>query len=327
MAKADAPPPKPADAPPPKPADAPPPKPADAPPPKPADAPPPKPADAPPPKPADAPPPKPADAPPPKPADAPPPKPADAPPPKPADAPPPKPADAPPPKPADAPPPKPADAPPPKPADAPPPKPAGAAGGRIKESGASAAPAGVAGELETAKAEAEASAERLRAAQAAADEILEEEYRKTAESLKRDKPHDSFTDYRTADIIFRRDLGEPEFWLDKRERAPMRLVISDDEAREISRRVEIPTDQTPRYDPQYILSKEYGGTSNYEVGISAILGEALEGVEALRKAGAGDDAVRRAELDVEKLACMYQNYHIGMNVFRTAKGGRDRAKK
>ena len=182
-------------------------------------------------------------------------------------------------------------------------------------------------ELETAKAEAHASAERLRAAQAAADAILEEEYRKTAESLKREKPRDSFTDYRTADIIFRRDLGEPEFWLDKKDRAPARLVLSDDEAREISRRVEIPTDQVPAYDPQYILSKEYGGTSSYEVGISAILGEAQEQVESLLKAGAGEDAVRRAQLDVEKLGYLYQNYHIGMNVFRTAKGGRDRAKK
>ena len=205
----------------------------------------------------------------------------------------------------------------------------GAGGGPKKEADSSPPPppARITGDLETAKAEAEASAERLRAAQAAADEILEEEYRKTAESLKRDKPHDSFTDYRTADIIFRRDLGEPEFWLDKNERAPVRLVLSDDEAREISRRVEVPTDQTPAYDPQYILSKEYGGMSSYEVGISAIIGDALEEVEALRRAGAGDDAVRRAMLDVEKLGCLYQNYHIGMNVFRTAKGGRDRAKK
>lgn len=206
----------------------------------------------------------------------------------------------------------------------------GTGGEQKKEAGSSSSsspPARITGDLETARAEAEASAERLRAAQAAADEILEEEYRKTAESLKKDKPSDSFTDYRTADIIFRRDLGEPEFWLDKGERTPVRLVLSDDEAREISRKVEIPADQTPAYDPRYILSKEYGGTSSYEVGISAIIGDALEEVEALRKAGAGDDAIRRAELDVEKLAYLYQNYHIGMNVFRTAKGGRDRAKK
>lgn len=181
--------------------------------------------------------------------------------------------------------------------------------------------------LEAAKAEAEASAERLRAAEAAAEATLEEEYRKVAEALKQEKPRDSFTDYRTVDIIFRRELGEPEFWLDKRERAPARLMLSDEEAREISRRVETPTDQVPVYEPQYILSKEYGGMSSYEVGITAILGEALEGLEALRRAGAGDDEVRRAEAEVEKLGYLYQNYHLGMNVFRTAKGGRDRAKK
>lgn len=181
--------------------------------------------------------------------------------------------------------------------------------------------------LEAAKAEAEASAERLRAAEAAAEATLEEEYRKVAEALKQEKPRDSFTDYRTVDIIFRRELGEPEFWLDKRDRAPARLMLSDEEAREISRRVETPTDQVPVYDPQYILSKEYGGMSSYEVGITAILGEAQEGLEALRRAGAGDDEVRRAETEVEKLGYLYQNYNLGMNVFRTAKGGRDRAKK
>ena len=181
--------------------------------------------------------------------------------------------------------------------------------------------------LEAAKAEAKASAERLRAAEAAAEATLEEEYRKVAETLKQEKPRDSFTDYRTVDIIFRRELGEPEFWLGKRDRAPARLMLSDEEAREISRRVETPTDQVPVYDPQYILSKEYGGMSSYEVGITAILGEAQEGLEELRRAGAGDDEVRRAETEVEKLGYLYQNYHLGMNVFRTAKGGRDRAKK
>ena len=191
----------------------------------------------------------------------------------------------------------------------------------------SARNAGAAGDLEAAKAEAEASAERLRAAEAAAEATLEEEYRKVSEALKQEKPRDSFTDYRTVDIIFRRELGEPEFWLGKRDRAPARLMLSEEEAREISRRVEVPTDQVPAYDPQYILSKEYGGMSNYEVGITAILGEAQEELEALRRGGAGGGAVRRAEAEVEKLGYLYQNYHLGMNVFRTAKGGRDRAKK
>lgn len=204
---------------------------------------------------------------------------------------------------------------------------AGPGDGQNASSTGAAAAEAPAGGLEAAKAAAEASAERLRAAEAAAEATLEEEYRKVAEALKQEKPRDSFTDYRTVDIIFRRELGEPEFWLDKRSRAPARLMLSDEEAREISRRVETPTDQVPAYDPQYILSKEYGGMSNYEVGITAILGEAQEGLEALRRAGAGDDELRRAETEVEKLGYLYQNYHLGMNVFRTAKGGRDRAKK
>lgn len=204
---------------------------------------------------------------------------------------------------------------------------AAASGAPAEAAGPGAAPSGAAGDLEAAKAEAEASAERLRAAEASAEASLEEEYRKVSETIKQEKPRDSFTDYRTVDIIFRRELGEPEFWLDKRDRAPARLMLSDEEAREISRRVEVPTDQVPAYEPRYILSKEYGGMSSYEVGITSILGEAQEELESLRRAGAGDDEVRRAETEVEKLGYLYQNYHLGMNVFRTAKGGRDRAKK
>lgn len=204
---------------------------------------------------------------------------------------------------------------------------AAASSAPAEAAGPGAAPSGAAGVLEAAKAEAEASAERLRAAEASAEASLEEEYRKVSETLKQEKPRDSFTDYRTVDIIFRRELGEPEFWLDKRDRAPARLMLSDEEARAISRRVEVPTDQVPAYEPRHILSKEYGGMSNYEVGITSILGEAQEELEALRRAGAGDDEVRRAETEVEKLGYLYQNYHLGMNVFRTAKGGRDRAKK
>src|SRR3990170_4982636 len=80
-------------------------------------------------------------------------------------------------------------------------------------------------------------------------------------------PGNSFTHNRGAEQIFRREMGEPEFWLDKLGRAPKRTILSQDEEQEISRLVEIPTDQIPPYKPEHILSPEYDGTSNYEIGI------------------------------------------------------------
>src|SRR3990172_8793060 len=60
-------------------------------------------------------------------------------------------------------------------------------------------------------------------------------------------PGNSFTHNRGAEQIFRREMGEPEFWLDKLGRAPKRTILSQDEEQEISRLVEIPTDQIPPY--------------------------------------------------------------------------------
>ncbi len=182
--------------------------------------------------------------------------------------------------------------------------------------------------VKAAEAEAAASAERLHAVKVAADAALEEEYKKIAKELPAKKEQDAFTDYRTGDIIFRRELGEPEFWLDRRARGPSALVLTDEQAREISRMVEIPGNQLPRYDPRHVLSKEYGGTSSYEAGLSGIREETRRGLDALRRSGdAPAAAVRQAEEDLAKLDYLYDNYHVGMSVFRSAKGGRDRAKK
>ena len=178
-----------------------------------------------------------------------------------------------------------------------------------------------------AEAEAGASAARMEAARAAADAAAEKQYQETAKDLKVAQSADAFTDKRSGDVIFRRELGEPEFWLEKKDRIPQRPVLTEDEAKEISRRVEIPTDQIPRYDPQFILSKEYGGTSNYEVGISRIRDETEERLEMLESSGAGEEEIRKVREDLKKLDHLYENFHIGMNVFRTAHGGRDRIKK
>ena len=178
-----------------------------------------------------------------------------------------------------------------------------------------------------AEAEAKATTARLEAAKAAADAAIEEQYQATAKELKVEKVADAFTDKRSGDVIFRRELGEPEFWLDRKDRVPSRPVLTEDQEKEISRKVEIPTDQLPKYEPQYILSKEYGGTSNYEVGLGPVKEEAEQKLEYLKNSGASEDLIRKAEEDLKKLDYLYENYNIGMNVFRTAKGGRDKVKK
>src|SRR3972149_5439073 len=107
----------------------------------------------------------------------------------------------------------------------------------------------------------------LAAARSAAEAEAEKEYEAAAAQVVVADRGNSFTHNRGAEQIFRREMGEPEFWLDKLGRAPKRTILSQDEEQEISRLVEIPTDQIPPYKPEHILSPEYGGTSNYEIGI------------------------------------------------------------
>ena len=178
-----------------------------------------------------------------------------------------------------------------------------------------------------AEAEAKAATERSKAAKEAAEKKIDEEYEKIKKELKIDKAPDEYTDKRSGDVIFRRELGEPEFWLDKKDRVPSRPVLSDDEAQEISKKVEIPVDNTPKYVPQFILSKEHRGVSNYENGLEGIKEEARQRLEYLKKSDASENEIKKAEQDLKKLDYLYENYHIGMNVFRTAKGGRDKVKK
>jgi colicin import membrane protein len=132
-----------------------------------------------------------------------------------------------------------------------------------------------------------------------------------------------FTNKRGSEQIFRREMGEPEFWLDKLGRAPPRPILSQDEEEEISRMVEIPTDQIPEYRPDHILSPEYDGVSNYELGIKTQKEETQQRLERLKSdPNATPQEIKLAEEDLKTLDYLYENYHIGMNVFRTAKGGR-----
>ena len=174
-----------------------------------------------------------------------------------------------------------------------------------------------------AEVEAKASAARLEAAKAAAEEAAKKEYEAAAAEVVVSQQVDSFTNKRGAEQIFRREMGEPEFWLDKLGRAPKRPILSQDEEQEISRQVEIPTNQIPEYKPEHMLSPEFNGTSNYEIGIINQKEETLQNLARLQSnPDSNEQEIKQAEEDLKTLDYLYENFNIGMNVFRTAKGGR-----
>ena len=118
-------------------------------------------------------------------------------------------------------------------------------------------------------------------------------------------------------------MGEPEFWLEKNNRGPLSVILSTAEEAEISRKVEIPADQTPKYRPEHVLSAEFGGTSNYEIGIKNQREEIEQRLIRLKNdPNASAQEINLAEEDLKTLDYLYENFYVGMNVFRTAKGGR-----
>ena len=82
--------------------------------------------------------------------------------------------------------------------------------------------------------------------------------------------------------------------------------------------------QIPPYAPQHMLSPEFQGTSNYEVGLADILKEKTLTLQRLQDQKANPGQIQQAQEELKELSRLYENYNIGMNVFRTAKGGRDK---
>ena len=135
----------------------------------------------------------------------------------------------------------------------------------------------------------------------------------------------SFTNQYRESRIFRREMGEPEFWLDKNGLTPPRPVLTPEEQQEISQRALIPTDNTPAYVPDHVLSPEFGGTSNYESGVSDLLKETKLKLDRLKAdPNSSRQEIEQTELDLKKLDYLHENYNLGMNVFRTARGGREK---
>lgn len=179
-------------------------------------------------------------------------------------------------------------------------------------------------EAENAVKEALAKVESVRAdAEAAA----EEEYKAIAAEAKADAAAKSvYTFQRKGEEIFRREMGEPEFFLDKKDRFP-RPILSAEQQESLTRLAEIPRDQTPAYVPEHVLSPEFGGVSNYERGVDSFLEETKQKLKQLKNnPDATAKEIGATENEIIYLESLHENFYIGMNVFRTAKGGRDRIK-
>jgi colicin import membrane protein len=165
------------------------------------------------------------------------------------------------------------------------------------------------------------------AAKAEAEAAAEEEYKAIAAEVKADAAAKvDHTFKRQGEEIFRRDMGEPEFWLEKEDRFP-RPILSADEQESLTRQVEIPQDQTPAYNPQNVLSPEFEGVSNYERGVGDFLEESKQNLSKLKNNPESKaKEIQDAEDKIIYLESLHENFFIGMNVFRTAKGGRDKIK-
>ena len=187
------------------------------------------------------------------------------------------------------------------------------------------AAAKAAAEVARAESEVEAALAKVAAAKAIADAAAEEEYKAIAAEVKATAAKaPAFTNQRKSEEIFRRDMGEPEFFLAKKDRFP-RPILTSDEQDELTRKVEIPTDNTPKYIPQHVLSPEFGGISNYESGLEKFLEETKQKLKKLKNnTNASKKDIITTQHELEYLESIYENYYIGMNVFRTAKGGRSK---
>ena len=167
--------------------------------------------------------------------------------------------------------------------------------------------------------------EKANAARVELEAAADEEYKAIAAEVKADTTKKvDFTFKRKGEEIFRREMGEPEFWLEKEDRFP-RPILTADEQESITRKAETPHDQTPEYNPQHVLSPEFAGVSNYERGVDSFLDELKIKLAKLKKdPESTEKEILATENEITYLESIHENYFIGMNVFRTAKGGRNK---
>jgi len=156
-------------------------------------------------------------------------------------------------------------------------------------------------------------------------EAKPEEPKKETKPVLAPKPAESYSDRYRLDRIFRREMEEPEFWIGKEGLVPSVPLLSQDEEKGISSQVQIPADQTPQYKPEYILSPEFGGLSNYERSVDDFKQELEKKLQYLKaNPDSAEQQISKTEEELKTLDYLYDNYYNGMNVFRVAKGGRDK---
>jgi colicin import membrane protein len=165
------------------------------------------------------------------------------------------------------------------------------------------------------------------AAKEKAESAAEAEYKAIADEVKEDAVKGpDYTFKRQGEEIFRREMGEPEFWLDKKDRFP-RPILSAEEQESITKQAEMFQDVTPNYVPEHVLSPEFGGVSNYEKAVDTFIEESKQILKKLKNdPEATEKQIKNAKNDIIYLKSLHENFYIGMNVFRTAKGGRDKIK-
>ena len=72
------------------------------------------------------------------------------------------------------------------------------------------------------------------------------------------------------------------------------------------------------------LDPAFHGESNYEVGLEDLLAEKRDLVAKLEaNPQTPQETLQSTKEALQVVEGLWQNYHIGMNVFRNAKGGRD----
>jgi colicin import membrane protein len=72
------------------------------------------------------------------------------------------------------------------------------------------------------------------------------------------------------------------------------------------------------------LDPAFHGESNYEVGLEGLLTEKRSLIARMEAdPQANGETLQSVREELQIIEGLWENYHIGMNVFRNAKGGRD----
>ena len=81
------------------------------------------------------------------------------------------------------------------------------------------------------------------------------------------------------------------------------------------------SDSTTKITP---LDPAFHGESNYEVGLEDLLAQTKDKLKKMQSdPTVTKEQLRLVEENLQTLETLWENYHIGMNVFRNAKGGHD----